>query len=68
MPVSSSVPDDVEPIERASCDELQASQLQRLQATLNPAYENVPHYRQAFDATGVHPADCRSLADLAKFP
>ena len=68
MPVSSSVPDDVEPIERASCDELQASQLQRLQATLNLAYKNVPHYRQAFDATGVHPADCRSLADLAKFP
>ena len=68
MPVSSSVPGDLEPIERASCDELQASQLQRLQATLNLAYENVPHYLQAFDAAGVHPADCRSLADLAKFP
>ena len=42
--------------------------MQRLQATLNLAYENVPDYRQAFDATGVNPADCRSLADLAKFP
>ena len=68
MPVSSSVPGDLEPIERASRDELQALQLQRLQATLNLAYENVPHYLQAFDATGVNPADCRSLADLAKFP
>jgi phenylacetate-coenzyme A ligase PaaK-like adenylate-forming protein len=28
----------------------------------------VPHYKAAFDARGVHPSDCRSLADLAKFP
>jgi len=28
----------------------------------------VPHYRQAFDAKGVHPDDLKSLADLAKFP
>jgi phenylacetate-CoA ligase len=28
----------------------------------------VPHYKAAFDAKGVHPSDCRSLADLAKFP
>ena len=31
-------------------------------------YERVPHYRAKFDAAGVHPDDCRSLADLAKFP
>jgi len=61
-------PGDLEPIETASIDELQALQLQRLQATLQHAYEHVPHYRQAFDARGVHPSDCRSLADLAKFP
>lgn len=58
----------LDPIERASADELQALQLQRLQWTLQHAYENVPHYRRAFDAKGVHPSDCRSLADLAKFP
>ncbi len=58
----------LEPIERASRDELQALQLQRLQQTLQHAYDRVPHYRQAFDARGVHPSDCRSLADLAQFP
>jgi phenylacetate-CoA ligase len=42
--------------------------LQRLQATLKRAYENVPHYRRAFDEAGVRPEDCKSLADLAKFP
>lgn len=61
-------PGDLEPIERASRDELQALQLQRLQWTLQHAYDNVPHYRAAFDAAGVHPADVKTLADLAKFP
>jgi len=61
-------PGDLEPIERASRDELQALQLQRLQWTLQHAYDNVPHYRAAFDAAGVHPADLKTLADLAKFP
>lgn len=58
----------LDPIERASLDELQALQLKRLQWTLQHAYDNVPHYTQAFDAKGVHPSDCKSLADLAKFP
>jgi phenylacetate-CoA ligase len=68
MPVKQPAPDDLEPIERASRDELQALQLQRLQWTLQHAYENVPHYRRVFDAKGVHPSDCKSLADIAKFP
>ena len=68
MPVKHPAPGDLEPIERASRDELQALQLKRLQATLHTAYTNVAHYRQAFDAVGVHPADLMSLADLAKFP
>ncbi|HOM13304.1 MAG TPA: phenylacetate--CoA ligase [Rubrivivax sp.] len=68
MPVKQPQPGDLEAIERASRDELQALQLQRLQQTLQRAYEHVPHYRQAFDALGVHPSDCKSLADLAKFP
>ena len=58
----------LEPIERASVDELRALQLKRLQATLQHAYANSPAYRAKFDAASVHPADCRSLADLAKFP
>jgi len=58
----------LDPIETASRDEIAALQLERLQATLRNAYENVPHYRAAFDAKGVRPEDCRSLADLAKFP
>jgi phenylacetate-CoA ligase len=58
----------LEPIEKASREELQALQLQRLQWTLKHAYENVPHYRRKLDAAGVKPQDCRSLADLAKFP
>jgi phenylacetate-CoA ligase len=61
-------PDVLEPIERASRDELQALQLERLQWTLRHAYENVPHYRAAFDAAGVHPGDLKTLGDLAKFP
>ena len=60
--------DALEPIERASRDEITALQLERLSASLNRAYRHVPHYRTAFDAAGVHPGDLKSLADLAKFP
>jgi phenylacetate-CoA ligase len=61
-------PFELEPIERASADELQLLQLERLQWTLKHAYDNVPHYRRAFDEKGVHPSDCKTLAELAKFP
>ncbi|MBS2964143.1 phenylacetate--CoA ligase [Actinocrinis puniceicyclus] len=54
--------------ERLSADELAALQLDRLRSTLRHAYANVPHYRRAFDAAGVRPQDCRTLADLARFP
>jgi len=57
-----------EPIETASRDEIAALQRKRIAWTLHHAYTNVPHYRRAFDAAGVHPADFRSLEDLAKFP
>jgi phenylacetate-CoA ligase len=68
MPVKAPKPGELEPIETASADELQALQLQRLRWTLQHAYDQVPHYRRAFDAKGVHPSDCRTLSDLAKFP
>ncbi|MDE1949607.1 MAG: phenylacetate--CoA ligase [Burkholderiales bacterium] len=68
MPVKTPAPGDLEPIEKASRDELQALQLQRLRQTLALAYDKVPHYRRAFDEKGVHPSDCKTLADLARFP
>ncbi len=61
-------PDTLDPAERMSVDELRALQLERLQRTLRRAYEDVPHYRRAFDAHGVRPEDCRELADIARFP
>jgi phenylacetate-CoA ligase len=58
----------LEPIEKASIDELRSLQLKRLQQTLQHAYANSPVYRAKFDAAGVHPDDCKTLADIAKFP
>ena len=55
-------------IEIASRDEIEALQLKRLAWSLSHAYDNVAHYRQAFDATGVHPGDLKALGDLANFP
>jgi phenylacetate-CoA ligase len=68
MPVKTPRPGDLEAIETASRDEIQALQLKRLKDTLTRAYENVPHYRRAFDAKGVHPSDLKQLSDLSKFP
>jgi phenylacetate-CoA ligase len=58
----------LDPIEIASRDEISALQLKRLKWSLRHAYDNVPHYRSAFDAAGAHPDDLKSLSDLAKFP
>ena len=58
----------VDPAEWMNLDELRRLQLARLQLVLRHGYENVRHYRRAFDAAGLHPGDCRDLADLAKFP
>jgi len=59
---------DLDPIEIASRDEISALQLERLKWSLNHAYQNVPHYKQAFDTKGVHPDDLNTIEDLAKFP
>jgi phenylacetate-CoA ligase len=48
--------------------DLAALQLERLKRTLRAAYENVPHVRAKFDAAKVKPDDCRSLADIERFP
>jgi phenylacetate-CoA ligase len=68
MPVKHPAPGELENIETASRDELQALQLQRLKASLTLAYDKVAHYRKAFEAKGVHPGDLKTLTDLAKFP
>jgi len=59
---------EMDDVERASRDEIMALQTKRLAWSLKHAYDNVAHYRRAFDAHGVHPTDFRELADLARFP
>ena len=61
-------PATLEPIELADREVLAALQLERMRWSLQHAYDNVPHYRAAFDAVGVGPADLRELADLRHFP
>ncbi len=68
MPDRAPDPALLDPVERSSVDELRFLQLERLQWSLRHAYENVPHYRQALDAAGVHPDDCSELSELARFP
>lgn len=58
----------LDPIEKASRDEITALQLQRLNWSLRHTYENVAPYREKCLAKGVHPDDLKTLADLAKFP
>jgi phenylacetate-CoA ligase len=65
---SSYQPYGLEPIERASRDEIAGLQQQRLRWTLEHVYKNVPSYKKKFDAAGVAPADFKNLEDLAKFP
>ena len=57
-----------DPEETMSRDQIEALQFERLRWTLHHAYENVPAYREHFDAHGVHPSDFTELGDLAKFP
>ena len=59
---------EMDDAERASRDEIMALQTKRLAWSLAHAYDNVAHYRKAFDSAGVHPSDFRQLSDLAKFP
>jgi len=65
---SAYVPYGLDPIEKASRDEIAALQTQRLKQTLRQAYDNVPAYRAKFVQAGVHPDDFRQLGDLRRFP
>ena len=59
---------EMDETERASRDAIMALQTKRLAWSLAHAYDNVAHYKKAFDKAGVHPSDFRQLSDLAKFP
>jgi phenylacetate-CoA ligase len=59
---------ELEPIERASEDELRALQLERLRRSLRHAYEHVHPYRAKCERAGVHPQDLLTLEDLRHFP
>src|SRR6266704_2920095 len=59
---------EMDEAERASRDQIAALQTKRLAWTLAHAYDNVAHYKKAFDGAGVHPSDFKQLSDLAKFP
>src|SRR5919197_4305271 len=56
------------PAETMPRDELAVLQLARLQHTLALACANVQAFRKKFDAAGVEPGDCKTLADNARFP
>jgi len=62
------IPEELEPIETASVDELQALQLGRLKWSIEHAWNNQAPYRAKCDAAGVSPADLKTLEDLARFP
>ncbi|MDE3080078.1 MAG: phenylacetate--CoA ligase [Paracoccaceae bacterium] len=59
---------DLDPIEIASRDEIEALQFHRMKRSLKHAFENSPFYRKSFIAHDAHPEDLKSLADIAKFP
>lgn len=61
-------PKDLDPIETASRDEIEALQFHRMKRSLKHAFENSPFYRKRFIEHDVHPEELKSLADIAKFP
>ncbi|MFL6099252.1 MAG: phenylacetate--CoA ligase PaaK [Actinomycetales bacterium] len=68
LPVIDDRPDLYDEAERWSVDELRGHQLARLRETVHSAYQNVGHYRKAFEDMGFHPSDLRSLDDLRHLP
>lgn len=55
-------------IETMSREDLEAHQLERLQALVKRVYQKIPFYKESFDKAGVNPEDIKSLADLTKLP
>lgn len=61
-------PDELDPAERMSREQIEQLQLRRLRHTVRYAYDRVPLYRRKFDAAGIHPGDVRELSDLTRLP
>ncbi|WGR62103.1 phenylacetate--CoA ligase (plasmid) [Paracoccus ferrooxidans] len=59
---------ELDPIEIASRDEIEALQFHRMKRSLKHAFENSPFYRNRFIEHDAHPEDLKSLRDIAKFP
>ena len=58
-------PNELDPIETASIDELRSLQFDRLQWTLQHTYKNVAPYREKCEKAGVEPGDLKTLEDLS---
>ena len=57
--------------EKAECmtkEEKEKIQLERLQKTVQLAYENVEFYKKRFDEAGIKPEDIKTLKDIEKIP
>jgi len=61
-------PAALEAIETASTDQLQALQTERLQHTLQHAFNNVAPFRQQCESLGLNPANVAHLDELATYP
>ena len=55
-------------VECMSDDERKKLQLQKLQAIVKYAYENVPYYRKRLDELNIKPEDIKTLKDIEKLP
>jgi len=55
-------------VECMSDDERKKLQLEKLQAIVNYAYENVPYYRKRLDDLNIKPEDIKTLKDIEKLP
>ena len=55
-------------IEMINRSELEAMQLQRLQATVLNCYQNIGYYQRTLDSAGIDPRFITSLSDLQKLP
>jgi phenylacetate-CoA ligase len=55
-------------VEASNREELRELQAERLQETVENAYENVEFYREQLDEMGVSPEDIQSIDDVTKLP
>jgi len=54
--------------ERWSSERLQQLRLERLQHTIQSAYDHTGYWKEVMEAQGIQPSAVQSLDDLAKFP